>query len=204
MTTNKDITSPDIDMRLKKLERMIDKLLSTSETKEESAINTIVRDKPLLESKKLNTMLDRQYVGQIIEEKFDQLINDVLPKLLPAVIDEFNEKTKESLSVQLDRIKTAASLSHEITKDTTEAVSAFKSAYTIKKFAISGAFCLGVLISSVTMFYCFPQIQNIHHGINQDMLTNYFAGKAIRDHLDKLSPKDRKMIEDRYQKHIKD
>jgi len=126
-------------------------------------------------------------VGKAVEENISQ----AFPKLLPPLIQGFENKTNAFVE---SSIKDAQRLKNEINQTVSKAsqfISSQKSETTLRRFGIGVAFCFSSLLTALSIFYFFPQYQNVTYGISPSTAEMIVFGETFMENAGQLTPEQR-------------
>lgn len=137
----------------------------------------------------------KKSLPKLIGSSMKESSSEELPKILPSLIKSFKESTLDFTNAS---VKEADRLKNEINKTVYEAqraISYGKKEITLRSIGMTFAFCLSSVITSLGIFYFFPQ--NIHYAFNSEAARYMSYGIAYVECFDKLSQKDKDMIMDK-------
>jgi hypothetical protein len=140
----------------------------------------------------------REFICSTVSETLKSALKAMAPQIVPLIVQGFEEKSKKMVQDNLEDLKQTRHQAHEVVSHANSVISSCKRELTVRRIWLGGAFWLGSMVSAGLIYYFFPQ--NIYQGYSDDFIKTYFVGKVVRDNFEELSPKDKALIQDKFNK----
>jgi|GEM_PF-3484887 len=138
----------------------------------------------------------RDSLVQTLSNTLEGIVTSIVPELVRLTVKGFEENSKQLVEDNLAQIKKMIGITEDVISKANGVISSYKRDLTIRRVLLAVAFWLGSVITAGLVYYYFPQ--HIHQGYSDEFLKTYFVGKAVRDNFNNLNPKDKSLIQEKF------
>lgn len=138
----------------------------------------------------------RDSVVQTLSNTLEGIVTSMVPELVRLTVKGFEENSGQFVEDNLVRLRKISEQTEDVVSKASTVMSSYKRDLTIRRVLLAGAFWLGSVVTAGLVYYYFPQ--HIHQGYSDEFLKTYFVGKAVRDNFDNLNPKDKALIQEKF------
>ena len=114
-----------------------------------------------------------------IENVIKESINSALPKIMPRVISEFNEKTQEGSEACLQKASTIVDSIERTIKKVAQFNEEQKISMTWRRVGLNAAFCVSALLTAFGINYFWET--HVNYEITPDIAQSFFIGEAAKE-----------------------
>jgi len=138
----------------------------------------------------------RDSLVQTLSNTLEGIVTSIVPELVRLTVKGFEENSKQLVEDNLAQIRKMIGITEDLISKANSVMSSYKRDLIVRRALLAGAFWLGSAITAGLVYYYFPQ--HIHQGYSDEFLKTYFVGKAVRDNFDNLNPKDKSLIQEKF------
>lgn len=138
-------------------------------------------------------------VSEVLTQAIKKEMETILPHVTKYMVKDVQDKLNDSTTGSMEKIKSASGIAHDVIMNANTIMHQHKKELTLRRVWLGAVFFMGSLATALGIFYFFPQ--NINYVVDRDFMRTYFVGMVVRQNLNELSPKDRKMIEEKFKKY---
>jgi len=147
--------------------------------------------------------LRQVFIGEVRKE-IERQSDEMVAKILPSLVRGFEEKSQVSVKTSLDRLSRVTDITQEIVTQAKGVMNTYKREMTLRRIGIAISFFLGCGLTAFGINYYYPRYVNVNYQFTSRMIDSMLLGEAARDMLGTLSPKQKELLLNQYEKHIKE
>jgi len=118
----------------------------------------------------------------------------IMPQLLPRIVEGLQEQTQESIKSSIDEAQRIKKGIDGSISEANRFMSAQKRDMTLQRLGMTFFFCLGSIVTAVSIFYYFPQHEYVTYKLGLDTARAAVIGKVLIENEAKLTPEQHKFF----------
>ena len=155
------------------------------------------------ELKALKHFLEKS-LPEKVHDSLKESADVIMPQLLPRIVEGFQEQTHEGIKSCVDEAQRIKKGIDGSISEANRFMFAQKRDMTLQRLGMTFFFCLGSMVSAISIFYYFPQHEHITYGLGLDTARAALIGQVLIENEAKLTPEQHKFfvkkIEEEFEK----